>query len=127
MTVQKYLSDLHHECITWKNNLSFYKEDLEVMKHRLGEVARKNTDKDMHAMVERFQNKLIIEEERIDTLMHRLNLSEEEVVDNVKDNPSSSDHRKMTSPQDLWDDMQSFELLFNQLRKDLNSFAAKWM
>jgi hypothetical protein len=127
MTAQKYLSDLHHDYKTWKNNLSFYKEDLGLMQKRLQEVAAKNSDKDMHALVERFQNKLIIEEERIDTLQHRLILNEEEVIDNVKANPVSSDHRRMDEPLDLRDDIQSFEVLFNQLRKDLNLFAAKWM
>jgi hypothetical protein len=68
MTTQKYLSELHHDHREWKNLLSFYGEDLEIMKKRLEEISHKNSDREMHGWVERFQNKLIIQEEQIDIL-----------------------------------------------------------
>jgi len=127
MTTQKYLSELHHDHREWKNLLSFYEEDLKIMKKRLEEISMKNSDREMHGWVERFQNKLIIQEEQIDLLKHDINVCEGDVVKNIEDNPTASDHRKIEDHTDLRERVQTFELLFNKLRKDLNTFVAKWM
>lgn len=127
MPAQKYLTELHHDHKTWKNLLSFYQDDMKTMKKRLEEAASKNTDREMHGWVERFQNKLIIQEEQIDTLKHDIALCEAAVVKNVEENPQASDHRKMDDHTDMRERVQTFELLFNHLRKDLNAFVAKWI
>ena len=127
MQEQKYLTDLHHDHNEWKNVLSFYEEDVETMKKRLGEVAAKNSDREVHGWVERFQNKLIIQVEQIDILRHEINICEDNIVKNVTDNPVASDRRKADDHLELREKIQTFELLFNKLRKDLNAFVAKWM
>ena len=48
--------------------LLFYDDDLKVLQNRLSEVSIKNTDKEFHAMIERFQNKLIIQKEQIENI-----------------------------------------------------------
>lgn len=127
MQQQKYLSDLHHDHSEWKNVLTFYEEDILTMKKRLEEVAAKNSDREMHGWVERFQNKLIIQTEQIDILMHDINACEETILKNVTENPIASDRRKADNHVELRERFQTFELLFNKLRKDLNAFVAKWM
>lgn len=127
MPHQKYLAELHHDHREWKNVLSFYEEDIAVMKKRLEEVASKNTDRDMHGLVERFQNKLIIQKEQIDILRHDINDCEDSIIKNVENNPVASDKRKIDDHTELRERVQTFELLFNKLRKDLNAFVAKWM
>ena len=124
---QKKLAELHHDHREWKNVLSFYEEDISTMKKRLEEVASKNTDREMHGWVERFQNKLIIQSEQIDILLHDINACEDNIIKNVENNPVASDKRKMDDHTELRDRFQTFELLFNKLRKDLNAFVAKWM
>ncbi len=127
MSPQKYLSDLHREHNEWKNLLYFYEQDIVTMKVRLEEVASKNTDREMHGWVERFQNKLIIQAEQIDILKHDVNSCEEKIVKNIESNPVASDKRKLEDHIDLRERVQTFELLFNKLRKDLNAFSAKWL
>ena len=127
MQEQKYLTDLHHDHNEWKNILSFYEEDVETMKKRLEEVVAKNSDREVHGWVERFQNKLIIQTEQIDILRHDINICEDAIVKNVTDNPVASDRRKTDDHLELRERIQTFELLFNKLRKDLNAFVAKWM
>lgn len=127
MSDQKYLAELHHDHREWKNVLSFYEEDLTVMKKRLEEVAAKNSDREMHSWVERFQNKLIIQAEQIDMLRHDINSCESDIIQNIEDNPTASDRRKIDDHTELRERVQTFELLFNKLRKDLNAFVAKWM
>jgi hypothetical protein len=127
MSTQKYLTDLHHDHKEWLNVLSFYEDDVKTMRKRLEEVASKNSDREMHGWVERFQNKLIIQSEQIDILKHDINDCESEIIKNVEDNPTASDRRKIDDHTELRDRFQTFELLFNKLRKDLNAFVAKWM
>lgn len=127
MSTQKYLADLHHDHKEWLNVLSFYEDDVKTMRRRLEEVASKNSDREMHGWVERFQNKLIIQAEQIDLLRHDINDSESEIIKNVEENPTASDRRKIDDHTELRDRFQTFELLFNKLRKDLNAFVAKWM
>ena len=127
MSTQKYLTELHHEHKEWLNVLSFYQEDILTMKKRLEEVASKNTDREIHAWVERFQNKIIIQTEQIDILKHEINDCESDIVGNIENNPVASDRRKLDDHAELRDRFQTFELLFNKLRKDLNVFVAKWL
>ncbi|MBK9792512.1 MAG: hypothetical protein IPP60_05275 [Sphingobacteriales bacterium] len=127
MPQQKHLAELHHDHREWKNILFFYEEDIVTMRKRLEEVASKNTDREMHGLVERFQNKLIIQTEQIDILRHDINACEDVLVKNVEHNPVASDKRKIDDHTELRERVQTFELLFNKLRKDLNAFVAKWM
>lgn len=127
MSTQKYLTELHHEHKEWLNVLSFYEEDVLTMKKRLEEVASKNTDREMHGWLERFQNKLIIQSEQIDILKHEIKDCESDIVSNVENNPVASDRRKADDHAEMRDKFQTFELLFNKLRKDLNVFVAKWL
>jgi len=124
---KKYLSELHSEHQVWLNALKFYEDDIKILKDRLGEVSVKNTANDINAIVERFQNKLIIQKDELDKLKHEINLHEQEIEQNVKDNPVASDHRKLDDHSNLRDRMDTFELLINNLRKDMVLFFAKWM
>ncbi len=124
---QQYLTHLHQEHQQWIHELSFYEEDISIMRKRLEEIASRNTGKDMHAMIERFQNKIIIQQEQIDILLHDINECESHLIKNVEENPVATDRRKMEDHTELRERVQTFELLFNRLRKDLNTFVATWM
>ncbi len=123
----KTLVELHKEHRQWLKMISFYEEDLTVLKKRLEEVSIKNTDREMHGLVERFQNKLIIQAEQIDVLRHDIADHEVEIVNDVEANTTATNRRKVEDHADMRERVQTFEILFNKLRKDLNAFVAKWM
>ncbi|HQG39156.1 MAG TPA: hypothetical protein PLK15_08480 [Chitinophagales bacterium] len=123
----KTLVELHKEHRQWLKMISFYEEDLAVLKKRLEEVSIKNTEREMHGFVERFQNKLIIQAEQIDMLRHDIADHEVEIVNNVEANTTATNRRKLEDHADMRERVQTFEILFNKLRKDLNAFVAKWM
>ena len=52
---------VHHEYKTWLNKLEFFKDELRIFKDRLSDIAKKNTGHDILAMVEHFQNQIIIQ------------------------------------------------------------------
>ena len=64
MENQKNIYQLHEEHKTWLNKLLFYKDELSIMANRISEVAKKNTSNEVLALVEKFQNQLIIQKEQ---------------------------------------------------------------
>ena len=49
------LTHLHLICEDWKRELSFYKDEMGILKNRLLEVASKNTGKEILISVEHFE------------------------------------------------------------------------
>ena len=43
------INSLHHQTSDWLRELDFYKEELNILRKRLEEVAAKNTSKDIMA------------------------------------------------------------------------------
>ncbi|AWV98779.1 hypothetical protein [Arcticibacterium luteifluviistationis] len=120
-----YLSDLHKDHKTWQEALAFYADDLTILKERLSEVSIKNTDQEIKKTVEQFQNQFIIQEEQIDILNHDIQISEDAIVENIKENPVASDHRKMSEKTDLADRMETFKKLFVEMKDTFNDFVGK--
>mgnify|MGYP003472113139 CR=1 FL=1 len=69
---KKYVYDLHAEHREWLNKIAFYKDEIKIMRHRLEQVTEKNTSKEVLALVEHFQNQLIVQDEQNDILRHNV-------------------------------------------------------
>lgn len=122
---KKTIQDLHGEHREWLNKLSFYEDEIKIMKGRIAEVASKNTSKDILAMVEHFQNQLIIQKENIDILRHEINEHETYLLNKISRNSSGSDQVQMNDHPKHRDQVESFEKVFNELRKELIGFLSK--
>jgi hypothetical protein len=117
----------HKEHNIWKSNLLFYKEEINVFKKRLEELAQKNNASEVSLQIEHFQNQFIIQRNNIDELLHAINACETELETKIKKNPIAVDHRKVPFHSGEKEQIESFEINFNALRKEFYRFAAKWM
>src|SRR4051812_42569607 len=99
----------HDENKEWASTLSFFKDESKIMEGRLGEIASKNTSKDILARVEQFQNKLIIAKDTIALLNHKINLSEDEIHESVNSNMVAVDHRKIKDHTDIRNEIKLFQ------------------
>lgn len=126
-TMEKLMTDLHQDHRIWLNQLSFYKDDLNILQHRLEEVAGKNTHRDFLIGLEQFQNQLIIQREQLDILHHDIVEQEQLIINDIMKNPVASDHRRMPDHPVQRYQLERYEELFQLLRKDLLLFLAKWM
>ena len=124
---QKLIFDQHTEHLEWLNRLAFYKDDIKILRNRLTEVAAKNTEHDILANVEHFENILIVQQEQNDILRHDVKQYENVIEQSILKNPTASDHRKMDDHVKLRDAVSTYEKLFAEMRKDFISFIAKWM
>ncbi|MFM7176048.1 MAG: hypothetical protein ACKO0X_01345 [Bacteroidota bacterium] len=116
---------LHAEHREWLNKIDFYYDDLKIMRHRLEEVAARNTNKSLMAQVEHYQNQFVIQRNELDEMKHAINQSETTIAENVAQNGTAVNRRSVADDQSMRERMSQFDKLFLQLRVELMSFLAK--
>ncbi|MBK7390760.1 MAG: hypothetical protein KBH11_00850 [Bacteroidia bacterium] len=116
---------LHQEHLEWLNKLDFYKDDIAILKRRIEEVAAKNTGHDVMAMIEHFQNQLIIQRNELDEFRHAIKEHENELEAAVKSNPTATNRQRLSDDPMLRTRMERYETIFNELRMELYRFLSK--
>jgi septal ring factor EnvC (AmiA/AmiB activator) len=124
---QKYVYDLHTENVEWLKQAGFYKDELTILGKRIAEVASRNTSKEIQAQIEHFQNQLIIQKNQLDHLQHNIKQQENEVEENIRQNPTAVDRRKMDDHSSLRDDVTTFDKLFQSMRSEIMEFLSRTM
>src|SRR5215208_3976909 len=71
---------VHKKNHEWRNQLALYKEELKIFNERLNDLSLKNRDKETLVSIEQFQNKFIIQRDKIDELEHDINVVEDNAV-----------------------------------------------
>lgn len=127
METTKTIYELHEEHKTWLNKLLFYKEELLIMKSRLTEVAQKNTSSEVRALVDHFNNQLIIQKEQIDILNHDIKSHESYLHATVRTSINAIENTKFSDHSKHRESIAVFEKLFKELREELIDFLSKWM
>ena len=125
--MDKPITLLHGEHNEWISKLSFYNDDLVVMRKRLEEVLKKNNSKEFLSTLEHFQNQIILQQEQIDHLKKEINEDEMVIEKSVKNNPVASDHRRMNDHPEHRYKIARFEEIFRTTRREQMDFLAKWM
>ena len=127
METTKTIYQLHEEHKTWLNKLLFYKDELSIMTNRLLEVASKNTSSEVLALVDHFNNQLIIQKEQIDILNHDIKSHESYLEAAVRKNVNDIEHAKFSDHKNHRESIAVFEKIFKELREELIDFLSKWM
>lgn len=125
--MEKKIYEMHQEHAEWLNKLAFYKDELEIMKNRLAEIAQKYTSNDILAQVEHFQNQFIVQAEQLDILKHNINEHEEYLQQRLNENHVAADRQTSSDSPQIRESVVSFERIFNGLRQEFNQFLAKTM
>jgi len=124
---RKYMQDLHFEHMQWNNQLNFFKEELGIFKTRLEEIVSRNTDNDVMREAEHFQNNFILQEEKIDEMLHNIKMHEQELVQYAKDHPVAVEHTYFENYSGLEEGMESFKKIYAELKEEYQRYLAKWM
>ncbi len=122
-----YITDLHYEHRLWLNELKFYKEELNILQERLEEIVSKNTNNEVEAGVESFQNRFELQRNHISDLKHRIKKHETFLADYAKDHPIAVDHVHFTDHADIRENYERFRDLYQEMKHEFNRFAVKWM
>lgn len=127
MSTNETIYKQHEENTEWINKLDFYKDEINILKGRLEEIASKNNSQDVLAFVESYQNRFIIQRNNIDEISHKVKENEQALINEIKSNPIAVDHRKTEYHAAEKDLVESFEKSFNDMRDEFNKFSSKWM
>lgn len=113
----------HHK--TWLNYLAFYKDEMQVLQKRLEEVAANNTSHEVLAMVEHFQNQLILQREQHDILRHDIKQYENQIEKLFENNPVFAENSRPKEESELTDRVETFGRLFHEMKEELYHFVAR--
>lgn len=123
MSRETYL-DQHRHHRTWLNYLAFYKDEMKIFQHRLEEVASRNHDHEVLAMVEHFQNQLILQREQHDILRHDIKQYENQIEAVFEKNPVLAANSRPKEEAELTDRVDTFGRLFRDMKDELYRFLA---
>lgn len=118
---------LHSEHREWLNKLDFYKDDLVLLRKRHDEVVTKNTNREVMAMVEHFQNQFIIQRNEIDEFRHAIKEHENIIEAAINANGTAIHRQRIQDHPEMRERMERFEKLFHEFRMELLRFAAKYI
>ncbi|WP_452598326.1 hypothetical protein [Pontimicrobium sp. MEBiC01747] len=122
-----YISDLHFEHTAWKSELSFQKDELKIFQNRLEEVASRWTKKEVMVQVEHFQNNFLRHNEVVDTLLHKINIHEDELSTFAKEHPIALDHIHFNDHKAFRDEIETQRKIFSELKTEFLRFLTETM
>jgi hypothetical protein len=111
----------------WLKLLSFYKEDIDILKNRLLEVAGKNTSAEAMAGVEHFQNQFIVQRNNIDEMNHSINEYAHQLAGEIQQHAGKVSLTIIEKNTKLNDEVKQLEKIINELRQEFNLYLSKWM
>ncbi|OSZ79391.1 hypothetical protein CAP35_14360 [Chitinophagaceae bacterium IBVUCB1] len=127
-TTQTSIKHLNNEHTDWLRGLGFYKDEMQIMKNRLTEVAGKNTGSEAVSMLNHFENQIALQTTNIDTLKHDINNNLGEIAAQLNDNTPGYIEQSLADKHNaLRDQYYTQEKIVNELRHEFYRYAAKWM
>ena len=120
----KHIASLHTNTL---NSLNFYKQEINILKERLEEIASKNTGHEVSKGIEHFQNEFLIHAEKIDELKHAFHSNLQALEVEILETTAYADEDSLKSNEQLYHEYLIEETLLNELRHEFLRFAAKWM
>jgi hypothetical protein len=121
------IKNVHTDYAGWQSALGFYKDELQVFKHRLTEVASKNTGKEIMPLVEHFQNQFLIQHENIDILHHDINRHLNTMAGEIQAHAGHINSEQLGINRSLQDRFESETKVFNGLKEEFKIFLEKVM
>ncbi len=124
MQRETYL-DQHQHHRTWLNYLAFYKDEMQIFQKRLEEVSSKNTDFEVRASIEHFQNQLILQKEQHDILRHDIKQYENMIEAAYQKDPVLAQNSRPAVETELADRVETFSRLFQEMKDEFYRFVAR--
>jgi seryl-tRNA synthetase len=121
------LHNLYDECNSHLRSLDFYKQELKYLQKRLADIVKRNTDSDILAQAEQFQNKFIITKDNLDELNHTIKSQFKTIEKLIKQKPSHVDEQTIGDSSKFSQSTHNAEKDFASLKLQFNKFLAKYL
>jgi len=126
-TATKRISDLHFENQLWLKEMGFYEMEQKNLEARLQEVVAKNSDHDMLAKAESFQNKFIRQHVVTREIIHSVKEHENWLAAYAEKNPVAVDKMEFADHAILRDRVETYKRLYAELRAEFLKWLINWI
>ena len=126
-TGKRSLHNLYDECNSHLRSLDFYKQELKYLQKRLADIVKKNTDNEILAQAEQFQNQFIITKDSLDVLNHTVKAQLKVVEKYIKAKPTHFDEKTIEGSSKFSQSIHNTEKEFASLKLRFNKFLAKYL
>lgn len=120
----RHISSLHNNALA---SLTFYEEELTILRKRMEEIAAKNTGNEAEEGIEHFQNQFIIHGEKIDELKHAFHETQRKLQMQLLNAAGYVEEYSLNLNEELYNEYLTEEKMLNELRAEFLRFAAKWI
>jgi hypothetical protein len=125
-TAKKSIDTLHFEHRLWINELKFAKDELTIYERRLEELVKKSDNKELMINLERFQNKFILQKEKVHDLMTDIQRHEVRLSDFAEAHRDNDDDLVFTDHDQIRIRMGMFKEISSELKKDFYEFMKNY-
>ena len=121
------LHNLYDECNSHMRSLDFYKQELKYLQKRLADIVKGNTDSDILAQAEQFQNQFIISRENLDEQSHTIKSQLKVIEKMIKQKPNHFDEKTIQDGSKFSQNIHNTEKDFAAMKLRFNKFLAKYL
>lgn len=122
-----YNEDLHFEHKHWQSELALWEDELKSFNHRLEELVKRWTNKDVLAQLEHYQNEFILHGDVLESLQHEINVHEENMAEHYKRNEDVINRELAKQHLEFRDKMENQREIYSKLKKEFFKFLSKYL
>lgn len=108
-------------------SLDFYKEELQYLELRLGNIVNANTAQEILSQAEHFQNVFLITANNVAELRSRIQHSLQHVEETIKLKPTHADEKTINDLGIYSRELHDLETRFSAMKLEFNKFLAKYL
>jgi len=125
MKSQIYLTDLENDHRLWHSNLTLQQDLLKVFHGQIADVSNNNTSPTIKTRLEQFYNRIVSQQEVIDSLFHDLNAHEQSLKETVFNSASNVEHQYFQDHTSERKRVMTQMNEFEELKNDFHQFLSK--
>ena len=126
-TGKQSLHNLYDECNSHLRSIDFYKQELKYLQKRLADIVKRNTDGEILAQAEQFQNQFVITKDNLDTLNHTIKAQLKVIEKMIKQKPTHFDEKTIDGSAKFSQSTHNMEKDFAAQKLRFNKFLAKYL
>jgi transposase len=117
------VAQLSRECNAWRETLRSYRDELGQLKHRLQDVAVRQTTKEDLLEVEHLDNQLHIQLINIHDLKHAIKTHTRRIDSETAQGPINDD--TAAHHENLYDEYQQLEHTLQEIKQEFHDFVSR--
>ena len=122
-----HISHVSAEYADWMRAISFYQDEIKILKNRLSEVSQRYTKTDVKVEVEHYQNQFIIQNNNLEDLLKAIKAHETRMSADIEKLAQHLSNHTLAEHDSMRDRFTTLEKVIAMLRHEFNKFLCRYM